>query len=175
MLAREFRRGSCLAVYQLELIHASRLCRHMVAKKAAPPAVIIWVRPVQRSAGHAFNKFPSSPTNQLNTCHEDLNRLGGYSVTMHARSWSTEPWHGRTKIILGIDLGTTQSSVSFAHLFDGEQTALCPNARDSTANIKYLCSPCLARRPSNSSICNQVARTTRPEQDPHGCVLRPTP
>lgn len=33
--------------------------------------------------------------------------------------FSSGPWRGESKIIIGIDLGTTQSAVSFAYLFEG--------------------------------------------------------
>ncbi|KAF8707544.1 ATP binding, partial [Rhizoctonia solani] len=37
------------------------------------------------------------------------------------KSFSDEPWKGESKIILGIDLGTTHSAVSFAYLYQGDR------------------------------------------------------
>lgn len=35
------------------------------------------------------------------------------------KKFSDEAWHAAPKIILGIDIGTTHSAVSFAHMFEG--------------------------------------------------------
>ncbi|KDN38882.1 hypothetical protein RSAG8_09163, partial [Rhizoctonia solani AG-8 WAC10335] len=36
------------------------------------------------------------------------------------KSYSEEPWKGEPKLILGIDLGTTHSAVSFLYLLQGD-------------------------------------------------------
>ncbi|KAF8761577.1 ATP binding [Rhizoctonia solani] len=48
------------------------------------------------------------------------------------KSFSDEPWKGESKIILGIDLGTTHSAVSFAYLYQGDRQPQCFGAEAVT-------------------------------------------
>ena len=42
--------------------------------------------------------------------------------------FSQEPWSGIEKLVIGIDIGTTQTAVSYVHLYPGTRAIKSPTS-----------------------------------------------
>lgn len=74
---------------------------------------------IDTALGPECERFRRRSSEASQTTERQIRTSVDTTRSREMKAWSNELWRGRSKIVIGVDLGTTHSGVSYAYLFNG--------------------------------------------------------